>query len=101
MSTPLTVAFLYLSMHTSSLCCRLGILLAEFVIGLILLEQQHPEHHLNLPLDKLSSILVLLNKVAGQLPEQFVEKEIMSWPGVFGKRISLPLLFIIATLPPQ
>lgn len=60
-----------------------GILLAEFVIGLILLEQQRPEHQLYLPLDKLSSILVLLNKVAGQLPEQFIEKEIMSWPGVF------------------
>lgn len=65
--------------------------MAEFVIGLILLEQQRPEHQLYLPLDKLSSILVLLNKVAGQLPEQFIEKEIMSWPGVFGKQISVSL----------
>jgi hypothetical protein len=72
--------------------------LAEFVIGLILLEQQHPEHHLNLPLDKFSSILVFLNKVTGQLPEQFVEKEIMSWPGVFGKRISLILILPLTTI---
>jgi len=65
----------------------LGILLAEFVIGLILLEQQRPDRHLNLPLDQLSSILVLLNKVAGQLPMQFMEREIVSWPGVFGKHV--------------
>ena len=63
----------------------LGVLLAEFIIGLILLEQQRPEHHLNLPLDQLSSILVLLNKVVGLLPIQFMEREITSWRGVLGK----------------
>jgi hypothetical protein len=73
----------------------LGILLAEFVIGLILLEQQRPEHHLNLPLDQLSSILALLNKVAGQLPMQFMEREIVSWPGVFGKRVHHYYLIIL------
>lgn len=62
-----------------------GILLAELVIGLILVEQQRPDYHLSLPLDHLSSILVLLNKVAGQFPDQFVEKEIVSWPGIFGE----------------
>jgi hypothetical protein len=67
--------------------------LAEFVIGLILLEQQRPEQHLNLPLDQLSSTLVLLNKVTAQLPIQFMEKEIASWPGVFGKCVSFVLLF--------
>ena len=65
-----------------------GILLAEFVIGLILIEQQRPDYHLSLPLDHLSSILGLLNKVAGQLPEQFLEKELVSWPGIFGNNFS-------------
>jgi hypothetical protein len=47
-----------------------------------------------LPLDQLSSILALLNKVAGQLPMQFMEREIVSWPGVFGKRVHHHLIIL-------
>ncbi len=67
----------------------IGILLAEFVVGLILVEQQRPDYYLNLPLDHLSSILGLLNKVTGQLPEQFLEREMVSWPGIFGNNLRM------------
>lgn len=63
---------------------RLGILLAELIIGLVLVEQQKPDSHLYLPLDYLSSILGLLNNVVEKFPKQFVERDVTSWPGIFG-----------------